>query len=128
MSTDRTNRPRSTLFQRAGTARADASASGAQSSEAVAAMERENDEVLKALRQDVRSLRGISGTINTEVGHHIKLLDSLQTTMDAARTGLKHTMRKLDDVTGSSGMGHIWLLLIFAFCVLFFVFLLLKFR
>lgn len=120
------HRARSTLFQRAGASRQDGPS--AQSSEALAAMESENEEVIKALRQDVRALRGISGSINTEIGQHIKLLDALQTSMESVRSGLTRTMRRLDDVTGTSGMGHIWLLLLFAFGVFFFIFLLLKFR
>lgn len=118
---------RSTLFQRAG--RSDQSSPNApHSAEMMAAMESENEEALKALRDDVRALRGISSGINKEIAHHIKLLDTLQTSMESARTGLKKTMRKLDEVTGTSGMGHIWLLVLFAFGVFFFIYLLIKFR
>ncbi|CUG88657.1 Golgi vesicular membrane trafficking protein, putative [Bodo saltans] len=118
---------RSTLFQRAG--RNDlASPNSPHSADMMAAMEDENEEAFKGLRDDIRRLRGVSDDLGKEIAHHNSILDALEVSLGSAKVGLTKTMRKLDEVTGTSGMGHIWLLLLFAFGVFFFIFLLLKFR
>lgn len=112
--------PKSSLFQRQA-----ATVGGRPSGEATPG---ENDEVLRALREDVRALKGVSGAIGREVQEQNKFLDLLQSSMSAARSGISATMKKLDHVSSVSGVGHMWLLVLMVFMVFFFVYLLLKFR
>lgn len=84
--------------------------------------------MLKALREDVEALKGVSKRIGTEVKSHHVILDALQNSFDAARLGLKSTMKRLDKVSGASGNSHMWIIFVFAFVVFLFIFLLLKYR
>lgn len=122
--------PKSSLFQRqsGGLPGATSRQAAPTNNNNAQLMERENEEVLRALREDVRALKGISGLIGREVQDQNKFLDILQSSMTAAKAGISSTMRKLDHVSSVSGVGHMWLLIIMVLVVCFFIYLLLKFR
>lgn len=89
----------------------------------------DNDALLSALLQDVQSLKGNAGDIGGELKEHSSLFDRISIRLGRARDSIARTTNKL---TKSESMGghvsHVWILLIFAFVVFVFIYLMLKFK
>ena len=93
------------------------------------ATDNENDALLAALLSDVRSLRGTATDIGGEIKEHSSLFDRVAQRMSRARDSIARTTKRL--VQGESAGGHvshIWLLVVFAFVVFVFIYMLLKFK
>ena len=91
-------------------------------------MEKENNEVLAALLQDVRALKKASQEVQGEVKEHHVLLDGLSTAFDKGRSVLQGAMNRLGLVSSTGSFVHIWLLVLIMFVVFGFIFALLRFR
>jgi hypothetical protein len=89
----------------------------------------DNDALLNALLQDVQSLKGNANDIGGELKEHSTLFDRISVRLGRARDSIMRTTNKL---TKSESMGghvsHVWILLIFAFVVFVFIYLMLKFK
>lgn len=107
--------------------RAPGGAGGAPSQNDQQEMERENDEILSALLQDVKYLKKASTDVRDEVQEHNVFLDTLANSFHGAKDGLKKTMQKLESVAGNTTNAHMWILFAAVFGTFFFIYLLLKF-
>lgn len=115
--------PQSSLFRRSG------GGSGVMmQSDAVPVeeTERENNAILSALLGDVRAMKKGITSVRDEVVEHKSIVNSLQDVLLHAKDGLKKTMTKLDSVSGTSSGSHIGVLLVVAFIVCIFIYILLR--
>ena len=90
--------------------------------------EQENDAILTALMADIRTLKTTGGAISSELSRHNKIISMLETSFTQARGSLGKVMSKVDEVSGMNASKHMWLLILFAFGVFVFIYLLLKFK
>ena len=89
----------------------------------------DNDALLNALLQDVKSLKSSASDIGGELKEHSSLFDRVAVRLGRAKDSITRTTQRL--VKGESMGGHvshIWILLVFAFVVFFFIYMMLKFK
>jgi len=91
-------------------------------------VERENDEMVRALIGDVRALKQRTRAMGTEVKRHNSFLDVMRGQFESTTSALGRVMGKLNHAGGWSSMAHLWLLFLFAFAVFVFIYLMLKLR
>eukprot|EP00758_Cryptobia_borreli_P005882 Tbor_TRINITY_DN5010_c3_g1::TRINITY_DN5010_c3_g1_i2::g.14098::m.14098/K08504/BET1; blocked early in transport 1 len=92
------------------------------------ATEKENDAILKALMSDIQGVKATQKGVGVEIKRHLKILDVLSNSLLSAGGALRRTAGKLDGIGGFSAAKHMWLLIVFAFAVICFIILLLKFK
>jgi hypothetical protein len=92
------------------------------------ATEDENEAILKALLKDVRVIKKSVTDVNQEVKSHLTLLDSITKSAQVANDRVQNTVKKLQEVSGLKSAWHVWTLVLVAFFVFVYLFLLLKSR
>lgn len=88
--------------------------------------ERENDAILKALMSDIKTIKSTSKGIRGELDRQGQLIDLLSTSFQKAQGALGKAMRRVGEVGGMSSHTHMWLLIVFAFCVFLFIWFMMK--
>nr|CCC89809.1 putative Golgi vesicular membrane trafficking protein [Trypanosoma congolense IL3000] len=117
--------PQSSLFRMRARAHEDTSPSGGSVlSEDAAA---ENEQIMSALLDDVRSVKRNFTSIGVEVRRHNSLLDSLQATFGRTHARLNRTLRQLG-VPELTSAWHMWVLFVFVFVFFVLVYVMLKTR
>ncbi|ORC90117.1 Golgi vesicular membrane trafficking protein [Trypanosoma theileri] len=91
------------------------------------ATEEENDELMRALLSDVRTVRRQFTAMGAEVRRQNSLLDRLDSVFARTRMQLGRTLRQLD-VSGVTSVKHMWVLFIFVLVVFMLIYVMLKFR
>eukprot|EP00996_Jenningsia_fusiforme_P006195 NODE_7431_length_476_cov_71.552693_g6987_i0.p1 GENE.NODE_7431_length_476_cov_71.552693_g6987_i0~~NODE_7431_length_476_cov_71.552693_g6987_i0.p1 ORF type:complete len:127 (+),score=23.31 NODE_7431_length_476_cov_71.552693_g6987_i0:88-468(+) len=79
--------------------------------------EKENDDELELLGQQVSAVRHVAIEINEEVHRHNLLLSNMGNQFDAASSSLKGTMGRMQAMMQHGGSKHICVLILFVFCV-----------
>ena len=89
----------------------------------------DNDALLSALLSDVQSLKGNATDIGGELKEHSSLFDRVAVRLGRARDSIMRTTNRLKTSESMGGhVSHIWILLVFAFVVFVFIYLMLKFK
>ena len=91
-------------------------------------MLKENNAIVAALMEDVRALKRASKAVQEEVKTHVRFLDRLQDITSNAKDQVKRVLGKVDEVSGFSSVGHMWLLFLVAFVVCIYLYFLLRHR
>jgi hypothetical protein len=89
----------------------------------------DNDALLAALLTEVKSLNSNAKEISGELKEHSTLFDRVSVRLGRARDSIAKTTQRL--IKGESVGGHVshvWILLVFAFVVFFFIYMMLKFK
>ncbi|RNF09149.1 golgi family vesicular membrane trafficking protein [Trypanosoma rangeli] len=117
--------PRSSVFRHRARLHEEAEAGRAKGGVISEATEEENDELMRALLGDVRSVRHKFTAIGEEVRRHNTLLDTLDAVFGRTRARLGRTLRQLD-VAGVTSVTHMWVLFVFVLVFFLLVYAMLK--
>jgi len=90
-------------------------------------LERQNDEGLNVLADQVSALKQITIDIGDEVREQNKMLDGMDSDFGRADGLLKGTMKKLGEISGFKSTSHMFILALFIVVVVMLVYAIYKF-
>ncbi|EAN96788.1 putative Golgi vesicular membrane trafficking protein [Trypanosoma cruzi] len=118
--------PQSSVFRHRARLHEEAENSRANAGVISEATEEENNEIMRALLGDVRSVRHKFTAMGEEVRRQNTLLESLDAVFARTRVRLGRTLRQLD-VAGVTSVTHMWVLFVFVIVVFMLIYFMLKF-
>eukprot|EP00002_Diphylleia_rotans_P013821 TRINITY_DN2690_c0_g2_i2.p1 TRINITY_DN2690_c0_g2~~TRINITY_DN2690_c0_g2_i2.p1 ORF type:complete len:130 (-),score=27.19 TRINITY_DN2690_c0_g2_i2:119-508(-) len=117
------DRSREALFARSsGTTPQNAGADHVQMS-----MLEENDQHVDVLHDQIKRMKDLSITIGDEVRSQTRLIKEMETDFSKTDGLLGRTMARLDQLVSQACSGHMFILLIFVFLILFLIYLIARF-
>ncbi|KAL5728723.1 hypothetical protein ACHQM5_001773 [Ranunculus cassubicifolius] len=85
------------------------------------------DEEITGLHSKISRLKNVAQDINTEAKFQNDFVTQLQMTMIQAQAGVKNNMRRLNRSIIQQGSNHLYIVIMFALCCFFLVYLYTKF-